>query len=184
MPPQKNTLPNIFIIGSFGTGKTTIGREVARLLHRKFYDTDCMLEKKLGVDISWALDIEGRGKLFAREHKLLKKLIAFPNIVLSTGGMTILFEENRKLLQENGIIIALSSTLKTQLHRTRYSKNRRPLIRGKDQQETRERLDAFKQKFDALYVEIAHKTFSTSKDNTKQTARNIKAFLDNWTQTI
>ena len=68
-----NTLPNIFIIGTFGAGKSTIGNALAKLLKRTFYDTDRILEQRLGVDISWIFDVEGEMRLFEREKALLQE---------------------------------------------------------------------------------------------------------------
>ena len=54
-----NRQKNIFLIGPLGAGKSTIGRAMARLLKKNFYDTDRLIEEFSGVSISWIIDIEG-----------------------------------------------------------------------------------------------------------------------------
>lgn len=170
-------LPNIFIIGTFGAGKSTMGRILAKLLNRDFYDTDRILEERLGVDISWIFDVEGEEKLFEREKILLQELVKRPGIVLSTGGATIFSEENRELLKDNGIVIALTTDIKHQLHRTKFNIHRRPFLRGNSSLEAETRIKEFRDRFNLLYHDIANITFSTNKRNIKKVAKEIMKYL-------
>ena len=175
---SQHTDQNIFIIGTFGVGKSTIGRELARLLNKEFYDTDRMLEERLGVDISWIFDVEGEEKFFTREKILLQELVKKDNIILSTGGATIFSPENRKLLTDNGQVIALQTTLKQQIYRTQYNKYKRPFLRNADKLETEKRLSNFRERFDSLYQDIAETTFTTDKKNIKIVIKEILNYLE------
>ena len=175
---MKYSLPNIFIIGPFGSGKSTIGRALAKRLKRDFYDTDRLLETRLGVDISWLFDIEGASQFLQREHMLLQELVTLPNIVLSTGGSTILSEENRKILTDHGFVIALSISLAQQLQRTQFNKYRRPILRG-NPMETEKRLHEFK-KFDALYRRTANISFSTDHKSIYTVTHEIMDYLSHF----
>jgi shikimate kinase len=169
------TIKNIFIIGTFGVGKSTIGRLLAYYLQRNFCDIDRLLEKRLGVDISWMFDLEGEEKFLNRENQLLTELNQQSNLVVSTGGATILLEENRKILN-SGIVIALTTDLNQQLYRVKYNKNKRPLLRGTTE-ETESRLRDFRLRFDALYQEIAHAVFSTSRKSALTVVKEILTYL-------
>jgi shikimate kinase len=168
---------NIFIIGTFGVGKSTVGQTLAKLLKKQFYDTDRLLEERLGVDVSWILDVEGEEQFFKRETMLLQELVHQPNIVLSTGGTTILSPENRKLLTDHGIIIALSTNFKQQLYRTQYNKYKRPFLRG-NTKETEKRLKEFRERFEAISPKIAAKTFSTDRKNVQTVVKEIQSYLE------
>lgn len=170
---------NVFIIGTFGVGKSTVGKALAKALKKQFYDTDRLLEERLGVDVSWILDVEGEEQFFKRETLLLQELVRQPNIILATGGTTILFPENRKLLKAHGTIIALSANFNQQLYRTQYNIYKRPFLRG-DPMETEKRLQEFRARFDALFPEIAEKTFSTDHKNVQTVITEIQSYLEQY----
>ena len=81
---------SLFLVGPMGSGKTTIGKQLARELALKFIDSDHEVEIRAGADITWIFDVEGEVGFRERETKVLEKLTLLPNIVLSTGGGSIL----------------------------------------------------------------------------------------------
>ena len=122
---------NIFLIGPMASGKTTIGRKLAKKTSKKFYDSDKEITKSTGAKISLIFEIEGDSGFRKRETKIISKLVLLKNIVLSTGGGTILVEENRNMLAENGIIVYLKSSARKIFNRTFEDKSR-PLLQGND----------------------------------------------------
>ena len=106
---------NIFLIGPMATGKTTIGKKLAKETSKKFYDSDQEIKKNTGADIPLIFEIEGDAGFRNRETKIISKLVLLRNIVLSTGGGAVLLEENRKMLTDNGIVIYLKSSAKKYL---------------------------------------------------------------------
>ena len=110
-----NQSTNIFLIGPMATGKTTIGKKLAKETSKKFYDSDQEIKKNTGADIPLIFEIEGDAGFRNREMKIISKLVLLRNIVLSTGGGVVLLEENRKMLTDNGIIIYLKSSAKKYL---------------------------------------------------------------------
>src|SRR3990170_3507278 len=100
--PQRDGLPeNIFLVGLMGAGKTSVGRALAKRLHKTFYDTDQEIERATGVKIPVIFEIEGEAGFRAREAKLLAELVRRTNIVVATGGGAVLSEQNRRLLAEH-----------------------------------------------------------------------------------
>lgn len=118
---------NIFLIGLMGTGKTTVGRQLARKLKMEFYDSDRVIEERTGVDIPLIFEKEGEAGFRKREVDIIDELTQKQGIILATGGGAILDAENRNHLINRGTVFYLKSNLKTLIERTSKDKNR-PLL--------------------------------------------------------
>lgn len=118
-----------------GTGKTTVGRQLARKLKMEFYDSDRVIEERTGVDIPLIFEKEGEDGFRAREAAIIDELTQKKNIVLATGGGAILNAENRNHLVNRGTVFYLKSNLKTLVERTSKDKNR-PLLQTEEAIET------------------------------------------------
>lgn len=114
-----------------GAGKSTIGRQLAKQLHKNFFDSDQEIEKQTGALISLIFEIEGEEGFRDRESRAIDKLTKRKNIVLATGGGAVLREENRRAIRRNGTVIYLHIPIETQLKRTSKSKHR-PLLQTDD----------------------------------------------------
>ncbi len=125
---QTEHLPSIFLIGPMGSGKTTIGRLLARYLHRDFIDVDHYIEEQTGADIPWIFAKEGESGFRDRESKAIEELTSQQNIVLATGGGVVMREANRQMLAKNGLVIYLNADVNVQLQRTAKSSHR-PLLK-------------------------------------------------------
>ena len=80
-----------------GSGKTTIGQRVAKRLEMEFIDCDRNLEEQTGASVNLIFDVEGESGFRTRESKMLKALTSRHNVLVATGGGTVLREENREL---------------------------------------------------------------------------------------
>lgn len=118
---------NIYLVGLMGAGKTTVGRQLARLLQLPFYDSDKAIEERTGVDIPTIFEFEGEEGFRNREQKMIAQLSELKGIVLATGGGAILRQENRDLLTKNGFVVYLHCDVNKLLERTRRDSNR-PLL--------------------------------------------------------
>lgn len=124
-------MQNLILIGAMGSGKTTVGKQLAKRTRMDFVDSDHMIEDRCGVSISTIFDIEGEDGFRKRETKMLQELCARSGIVLATGGGAIATEENRILLRKSGFVVYLKTTIETQLARTQKTLNR-PLLENVD----------------------------------------------------
>ncbi|MEM7358125.1 MAG: shikimate kinase AroK [Pseudomonadota bacterium] len=124
-------MQNIILIGPMGSGKTTVGKQLAKRTRMDFVDSDHMIEDRCGVSISTIFDIEGEEGFRKRETKMLHELCERNGIVLATGGGAITTEENRILLRKSGFVVYLKTTIETQLARTQKTQNR-PLLENVD----------------------------------------------------
>jgi Shikimate kinase len=123
-------MQNVILIGPMGSGKTTVGKQLAKRLRMDFVDSDHMIEERCGVSISTIFDIEGEEGFRKRETKMLKELCERTGTVLATGGGAIVSQENRRLLRK-GYVVYLRTSIETQLARTQKNQNR-PLLENVD----------------------------------------------------
>ena len=150
-------MSNIFLIGPMGSGKSTVGRALANKIGYTFYDSDREIESRCGVDIPTIFEYEGEEGFREREERIIDELTALPDIVLATGGGSILRENNRQLLRSRGYVILLSVDTDEQIRRI-GNDTRRPLMQTEDPHAT---LRALMEKRAPLYKELAHVDIST-----------------------
>jgi shikimate kinase len=148
---------NIFLIGPMGSGKTAVGRHLARLFHFTFHDSDADIESKTGVDIAFIFEKEGEAGFRVREKESIERLTRMESIVLATGGGAVIEPDNRRVLAARGVVVYLQTSIDQQLERTRHGRHR-PLLNGTDPEE---KLRELMERRAALYAEIANLTVST-----------------------
>lgn len=119
---------NIVLIGFMGTGKTVIGRILAKKLKMKFRDTDLLIEKKEGRSIAKIFSENGEEYFRKLEREVIKVVSRENNAVVSTGGGVVLSQGNMKQLRRNGVIVCLKSKPKVILERIKHQKGSRPLL--------------------------------------------------------
>src|SRR4051812_16100461 len=120
-------IQNIYLIGPMGSGKTAVGRQLAKLLHLSFYDSDIEIERRTGVDIPYIFEKEGEAGFREREREGIDLLTQLPSVVIATGGGAILLQENREHLASRGHVVYLKTGIEQQLERTRHGRQR-PLL--------------------------------------------------------
>lgn len=177
--------PNIILVGPMGAGKTTIGRLLSQSLGREFYDSDRVIEEKAGADIPWIFEKEGEDGFRQRETCVLVSMLKHDedSIVLATGGGIVMREENRRLLNDNVLVVYLYASVAQQLHRTSKS-NHRPLLRTSDPKATLKKLFQVR---DPLYREVATVIVETDSRHPKAVANKaleaIKRYLKSESKT-
>lgn len=121
---------NIILTGMMGSGKTTVGKELAALLNCNFIDLDEIIEKKYGK-ISDIFAQKGEAYFREAETQELKNLKEKEKFVLSTGGGIILKDENIEILKKIGQVFYLSAKSETIYGRIK-NQNHRPLLNTKN----------------------------------------------------
>ena len=166
---------NIFLVGLMGAGKTTIGRLLAKHLHKTFYDSDHEIERRTGVNIPLIFEVEGEAGFRKRESAVIEELVHKDNVVLATGGGAVLALHNRESLKRNGVVIYLRANVHELWQRTRNDKNR-PLLQGPDP------LAKLKQLFterDPIYVEVATHIIETEGQTVNSIITRIEQLIRN-----
>lgn len=164
---------SLFLVGPMGAGKSTLGRHLAQLLDRPFYDSDRVIEEKTGADIPWIFDMEGEEGFRRRERDAIDELTALPDIVLATGGGSVTTAENRRYLHDRGFVVYLWTPVEVQLARTRHDRNR-PLLQTDNPEE---RLRRLLEQRDPFYREVAHAVVSTASGNFKKITDQVLGCL-------
>jgi len=164
---------NIFLIGPMGSGKTTIGKQLAKMFKLQFYDCDQELERLTGASVSLIFDLEGEAGFRVRESQLLEQLTARKGVLIATGGGTVCKEENRRLLRSRGLVVYLKTSIENQLKRLEKDKSR-PLLQADDRVR---RLRDLAEVRNPLYDATADVVFSTRNSSVYATARALHAVI-------
>ncbi len=160
---------SVFLIGPMGSGKSAVGKYLARLLGLQFYDSDTEIERRTGVDIPYIFDKEGEAGFRQRERETIEALTGMSGTVLATGGGAILLAENRRVLAERGCVVYLETSVAQQADRVKQGRTR-PLLANVD---TATKLEQLMRERAALYREIADVTVPTDGRRVRAVAEEI-----------
>jgi shikimate kinase len=163
------TKRNIFLIGPMGSGKTAVGRHLARLFRYTFHDSDADIEAKTGVDIPFIFEKEGEAGFRMREKESIDRLTRLESIVLATGGGAVIESDNRRALAERGFVVYLATSVDQQIERTRHGRHR-PLLNDTNPEL---RIKELMLRRAILYAEIADLTVSTDGRRVQLVAEEI-----------
>lgn len=164
---------NIFLIGPMGSGKTTIGKHLAKLFGLEFYDCDHELERLTGASVNLIFDVEGEAGFRLREKQLLMQLTEKTGVLIATGGGTICNAENRRSLHSRGFVVYLKTSVENQLKRLSKDKSR-PLLQAEDRAQ---RLLDLARVRNPLYESTADLVFSTRHVSVFATAKMLQAAI-------
>jgi len=168
MPDQ-----NIFLIGPMGSGKTTIGKQLAKMFNLRFFDCDQELERLTGASVSLIFDLEGEAGFRIRESQLLETLTDRKGVLVATGGGAVCKEQNRRLLRSRGLVVYLKTSIENQLKRLDKDKSR-PLLQADDKAQ---RLRDLAEVRNPLYEATADVVFNTRNSSVYATARALHAAI-------
>lgn len=101
----KRQMQNIVLIGMPGSGKTTIGKNLAASLHREFVDTDQLIVQKVGMSIPAYMELFGIEKFRQEEAAVIREVCKRSGLVIATGGGCVTQEENYNPIRQNGKVI-------------------------------------------------------------------------------
>jgi shikimate kinase len=118
-----------------GSGKSTIGRKLAPMLDLEFIDLDNYIENRWFRPIPQIFEEDGEDGFRKIEQKALIEVSEFENVVIATGGGAPCFHNNMELMNSTGTTIYLAPDNETLVERLSKSKNNRPLIKGKSNEE-------------------------------------------------
>ena len=144
-------MSSLVLVGLPGSGKSTVGRQLARRLGLPFSDSDHVIEQRIGGSIRSYFEREGEASFRDLEQQVLQDLAAGPACVLATGGGSVLREANRAVLKSAGAVVYLRSTPEELWRRLRHD-TQRPLLQVADPQARLRQLFADR---DPLYRETA-----------------------------
>ncbi len=143
-----------YIIGPRGSGKTTIGKQLAANKSYQFVDTDKLVVERAGKTIAQIVEQHDWDYFRSLESDVLKSL-SQPNLIVSTGGGIILSEENQRIMRDNGTVIYLSTSPEILAARLAVEPqdDQRPSLTGKSMLEEIEEVMSYRE---PLYRAAAH----------------------------
>jgi shikimate kinase len=165
---------NVFLIGPMGSGKTAVGKYIARLTSASFYDSDAEIEHRTGVDVSFIFEKEGEAGFRQREREAIDALTQLEPIVLATGGGAVVLADNRRCLAARGCVVYLETSIAQQTNRVRRSRNR-PLLSDGD---PALKLTELMRQRGPLYTEIADIIVTTDGRKVAAVAEDVMRGLE------
>jgi len=157
-----------------GAGKSSVGKVLAKRLGKVFIDSDHEIEKRCGVKIPTIFEMEGEEGFRKRESAVIKELCQMQDIVLATGGGSVLLPENRQILQSHGHVVYLRANPHELWLRTRHDRGR-PLLNTQDPEQKLKELFELR---DPIYLSIAHQIIETGKPNVNQLTNKLVMQLE------
>ena len=170
-------MERIFIVGYMGSGKTTVGKRLAKSLSLTFIDLDAYIQNKYRKTISQLFAEKGEEGFRETERLALQEVAEFEDVIISTGGGAPCFFDNMELMNRVGTTIYLQAEPEELADRLMASKTTRPLIAGK----SREELVPFITEHLARrerYYNTAHIVYHTGHVITKQDIRHTVSGLE------
>ena len=128
-------IKRIFLIGFMGSGKTTLGRNLANAMKWRFIDLDHYVEEKAGMSVSDIFVTRGESEFRELERVALGELLSLENVVVSTGGGTPCFFYNLERMNQGGLTIYLKLPAEVLQLRLEHGKLSRPLVAQKSTNE-------------------------------------------------
>jgi len=164
---------NIYLIGPMGSGKSAVGRQLARKLELDFFDSDVEIESRTGVDIPYIFEKEGEAGFRVRESQMIAEFSKLDKVVVATGGGAVLDPGNRAKLAASGIVVFLRASIDAQLKRT-GKMNTRPLLMTDNPRKILEELMLTRK---PLYEEIADISIETTGRRVDTVAKDIEKLV-------
>jgi len=166
--------PRLILVGLPGSGKSTVGRQLARRLQLPFNDSDHVIEQRLGCSIRDYFEREGEAAFRDVEESVIGDLTQAQACVLATGGGAVLRPANRQRLRDAGHVIYLRSSPEEVFRRLRHDTNR-PLLQVPDPMA---RLRALYEERDPLYRQAAHFVIETGRPSVSRLVNMILMQLE------
>lgn len=140
--------PNLYLVGFMGTGKTTLGRRLARELGFRFLDSDHEIEKRAGMKVAQIFEQMGEGAFRKMEREFIESGHPNSNCVVACGGGLVCRDDMPSLVRSKGVSVVLFSTAEEILQRVSGNKNR-PLLNVPN---PLERIRALMQERESFYL--------------------------------
>lgn len=173
-------LTNLILIGFMGTGKTHVGRLIARTLNLRFVDTDALIEKQTGTTIPNLFTRQGEAGFRAIEKQVIHRLKDSTGQVIATGGGAVIDPDNLSVFKSLGPVVHLQATPEAILKRTGGNAAARPLLAGPD---AMDRIKTLLEARSGYYAQADFVVDTTHKDIYGVT-RTILRQIDNTTRAI
>lgn len=167
----------ILLVGLMGSGKTSVGKRLARRLSLPFVDGDQEIEKAAGLSLVDVLKCFGEKEYRAGEERVMKRLLQGSPCVLASGGGSFVAQQTRDLAKSNALTVWLKADIDTLYHRT-AGRTRRPFLLG-DNNTVKAKLQEYIAEEYPYYSE-ADIVVETRDERVENTVRHVIAAINNY----
>lgn len=162
-------MKNIYLVGMMGSGKSSTGRELARLLSLSFVDLDDWIEAQARKSVNEIFESEGEAYFRKLESELLNQVSSRTDQIVATGGGVVLNPANRDVMRKSGTVFYLKASLEMLWERVKHNRTR-PLLATADPKASL--ADLFRRRT-PLYETVADGTVVTDQKSPESAAREI-----------
>lgn len=161
---------NIVLVGFMGTGKTTVGKLIAKQTGMPLVDMDALIEERVGKSINEIFAEDGEPHFRKLEREMVRELSAREGQIISTGGGIVLNSDNITDFEKTGLVVCLLANAESVLDRVRHDTTR-PLLAGDKEANIIKLLESRK----PLYESLAHTIDTSGRPSPEPTAQEIIA---------
>lgn len=167
-------MKSIILVGYMGSGKTTIGRQLALALGRSFYDLDWFIETRYRRSVAQLFQERGEQGFRELEHNMLHEAAEFEDIVLSCGGGTPCFYDNMDYIRSVGESVYLKATPEVLAEHLKMRRVERPLLEGKSDEELLDFIRTSLHEREPFYLKAQHVIDVSLLDNYDKLQTSVK----------
>ena len=169
-------MTRLILIGFMGSGKTTLGRALAKALGLTFIDLDNYIELRRCKSINSIFEESGEDGFRTIERNLLHEVCEFEDVVISAGGGTPCFFDNIDYMNLQGITVYLQVHNERLLERLRIAKSRRPLLKDKNDEEIKVFIEEQLARREQFYLKADHIFTADRLEDKEQIAESVERF--------
>jgi shikimate kinase len=167
---------NIYFCGMIGSGKTTIGRHLARILRRDFYDLDQEMDRKLGYSFHKLVEKEGWVPFRELEYSICKRFAKLADSIICLGGGTVRYEWNLDVIRGSGLIILLTASLEELIKRVKVADRPRVNVGTSLEEDIR----IIWEKSGDRYLSAADVVYATDQKTIAEEIQDLKKIIADW----
>ena len=169
-------MTRIILIGFMGSGKTTLGRALAKALGLTFIDLDNYIELRHCKSINQIFAERGEEGFRNIERNLLHEVCEFEDVIISSGGGTPCFFDNIDYMNAQGTTIYLQVPNDRLLTRLKIARSRRPLLKDKNDEEIEQFIAEQMQRREPFYTKADHAFVADRLEDREQIAESVERF--------
>lgn len=167
---------NIYFCGMIGSGKTTIGRRLARVLGRDFYDLDQEMDRVLGYSFHKLVETEGWLPFRELEYSICKRFAELDHSIICLGGGTVRFEWNMDVIRGSGKVILLTASLDELIRRVKLADRPRVNVGTSVENDIRMIWEKSRDK----YYNAADIVYATDRKDIDEEIQELKNIIAEW----
>lgn len=164
----------IFLIGMPGSGKTTLGRALARVTGLQFIDLDKYIEGRFSCSVSTIFARDGEERFRKIEHSMLHEVAEMSDVIIACGGGTPCFFDNIDYINSRGVSICLQASRPRLIERLERARSRRPSISALPEGQTGDYVDRLSHQREPFYSQAIHSLDCTELETRDSIALAVK----------